>query len=67
MFKVEFECRVVAQDQDTGYWRRRVITGRSIYAFQIALLSALEEIHHEAGNYAKAKEFEEMESGELPF
>jgi hypothetical protein len=68
MFKVKFECRIVAEDQDINYWRRRVITGGSIYSFQIALLSALEEIHNEIGTCIKAKELEEMEkNSDLPF
>jgi hypothetical protein len=68
MFKVKLECGIVAEDQDTGYWRRKLVTGRSIYSFQIALLSALEEIHHEASSYAKMKEIEEMENdSDLPF
>lgn len=67
MLKLDFECRIVAQDQDTGYWKRRVITGRDIYSFTLALATALHAITTEAGDYHKAKEMEEMENGELPF
>lgn len=68
MLKIKFECRVVAQDQDTGYWYRIVTTGNDIYSFLIALCSALHEITIEAGNYNKAKEIEQMEAdSELPF
>jgi hypothetical protein len=67
MFKIDFECRIVAQDQDTGYWSRRVVTGKDIYSFLIVLASAVSQIMADAGNYHKAKEIEEMEKGDLPF
>lgn len=67
MLKIRLECSVVAEDQDTGYWKREVITGRDIYSFMISLASCLFLINSEAGDYHKAKEVEEMENGELPF
>jgi len=67
MFKLELECRIVAQDEDTGYFHRRVVTGKDFYSFLITLTSALSNVMAEAGNYHKAKEIEDMESGELPF
>lgn len=67
MLKMRLECRIVAEDQNTGYWRRRIVTGRDIYSFLVALCLAMHEITIEAGNYHQAKEIEEIEKGDLPF
>jgi len=67
MLKLRLECSIIAQDEDTGYWNRRVITGRDIYSFLIVLASALSQIMADVGNYHKVKEIEEMEKGDLPF
>ena len=67
MFKLHLECSIVAEDHDTGYWKRQVVSGNDIYSFMISLATALFLINSEAADYGKAKEIEEMEGGELPF
>ncbi len=67
MLKLHLECRIVAEDKDTEYFHRRIITGKDIYSFLIVLASALSNIMAEAANYHKVKEVEEAEKGELPF
>jgi hypothetical protein len=68
MLKVNFECRIVAQDEDIGFWRRRVITGRDIYNFTVAFATAMFEVTADHAQYGKTHEHDEMEkNGELPF
>jgi hypothetical protein len=68
MLKLHFECRIVAQDQDSGFWRRRVITGSDIYNFTVALATGLYEIMTDHGQYSRATEQDKMEEqSELPF
>ena len=67
MFKLELECRIVAQDEEADYFHRRVVTGKDIYSFLIVLASALSNVMAEARNHQRAKEIQEMEKGDLPF
>ncbi len=68
MLKVNFECSIIAQDEETGFWRRTVVTGRDIYNFTVAFATTMFGITADHAQYGKATEQDEMEkSGELPF
>lgn len=68
MLRINLECEVVAQDQDTGYWHREIITDRDVFLFLMRFSSLMRMIVIESEEYGRAKEQDEMEKqGELPF
>lgn len=68
MITTSFECRIIVQDQDSGYHRRRVIEGHDLYQFTMEFANAMFQMTGEAMAHAKAIEVDKMEEqGELPF
>lgn len=68
MLKTDFECIIKVQDQNTGFWKRKVVTGNELYTFTMEFASALFIMMGEAELHRKATEFDEMEEqSELPF